>query len=148
MLSWLGTLVFAGKTAITWKNLLEKPLPPKGFSFPKIKGPKREEHVCVVGAGPAGIHMSVMLKRKGYSNISIFEKTGRVGGKCFDSKIDGLYRPQGGLYLTEDYFNNFVKFAQEYGVGEVLEVPGIQVPTISYSTIHVSIIIYRENIKN
>ena len=61
-----------------FNELLDKELPPKGFPFPHIHGPAPFERVCIVGAGPAGVHMSLSLKKKGYTNVTIFEKTGRV----------------------------------------------------------------------
>ena len=39
--------------------------------------------IVVVGAGAAGINMSVRLKENGYTNVTILEKTNRVGGKSF-----------------------------------------------------------------
>ncbi len=38
-------------------------------------------HVCIVGAGPAGLTIANGLESKGYSTI-IFEKDAEVGGKC------------------------------------------------------------------
>jgi len=29
--------------------------------------------IAIVGAGPAGVHMAVELKKKGFKNITIFE---------------------------------------------------------------------------
>ena len=31
--------------------------------------------VCVVGAGPAGLHMALRLKEKGYTKVNLLEKT-------------------------------------------------------------------------
>ena len=99
--------------------LLEINLPAKGEPFPKIAGPLPEEKVCIVGAGPAGIDMAVRLKDKGFKNLIVFEKTGRIGGKSYDTNIDGFYRPQGTVYLTVDYFDNFVELAKRYDVGDL-----------------------------
>ena len=99
--------------------MLDADLPAKGCPFPKITGPKTHEKVCIVGAGPAGIDMAVRLKDKGFTNLTIFEKTGRVGGKCQDTVIDGFYRPQGAALLTADYFDNLVPLAKRYNVGRL-----------------------------
>ena len=99
--------------------LLEADRPTKGSPFPTIDGPRTHEKVCIVGAGPAGIDMAVRLKDKGFSNLTIFEKTGRVGGKCLDTVIDGFYRPQGAALLTADYFDNLVPLAKRYNVGRL-----------------------------
>ena len=108
-----------------FNELLDKELPPKGYSFPRIHGPAPWERVCIVGAGPAGVHMSLTLKQKGYSNVTIFEKSGRVGGKSFDLNLEsGSYHPQGAFVFTSDYFTNLVALAEKYGVGEYAVIPG------------------------
>ena len=104
-------------------ELLYDNSPPRGESFPRINGPKPDENVCIVGAGPAGIDMALRLKDKGYSNIKIFEKTARVGGKSYDTKINGVYRPQGTTFLTADYIDNMIKLAKRYNVGELKAIP-------------------------
>ena len=98
-------------------------MPPKGDPFPKINGPLPHEHVCIVGAGPAGIHMAVSLKEKGYANITLFERSGRVGGKSFDTQLGGIYRPQGAAILTIDFFDNIIELAKRYNVSELHELP-------------------------
>ena len=49
----------------------------KGKMWPKIAGPEKDGRVCVVGAGPAGVHMALRLKEKGYTRVDIMEKTFR-----------------------------------------------------------------------
>ena len=105
------------------KALLDDNTPPKGEPFPEISGPRQDENVCIVGAGPAGIDMALRLKDKGYSKITMFEKTGRVGGKSYDTQINGVYRPQGTIFITADYFDNIVKLAKRYHVGELKAIP-------------------------
>ena len=107
----------------TLSELLLDESPPQGESFPRINGPKLGEQVCIVGAGPAGIDMALRLKDKGYSKLTIFEKTARVGGKSYDTQINGVYRWQGTIFLTADYFDNIVKLAKRYKVGELKAIP-------------------------
>ena len=115
----------------TYKPKLEKLLhdtvPAKGKEFSNILGPKLTDKVCIVGAGPAGLHMALSLKDKGYQKIKIFEKTGRHGGKSYDTMIDGVYRPQGTIYLTADYVDNVMALAKRYKAGEMKKVdqPGV-----------------------
>ena len=114
-----------GENLMMFNELLDKELPPKGYPFPRIHGPAPWERVCIVGAGPAGVHMSLTLKQKGYSNVTIFEKSGRVGGKSFDVNLEsGSYHPQGAFVFTSDYFTNLVALAEKYGVGEYAVIPG------------------------
>lgn len=95
----------------------------KGEEWPKIAGPKESGRVCVVGAGPAGLHMALRLKQKGYTKVDILEKTFRVGGKCEDIAHGGVPNPQGGVFAVASYFKNFIKLAEKYGVGEVVKLP-------------------------
>ena len=99
----------------------------KGQPFPKITGPLPHERVCVVGAGAAGIHMALSLKKRGYNRVTIFEKTNRVGGKSYDVKYKGLSQPMSTLYLLPDYFDTFVPVAREYGQGNLRPISKIQV---------------------
>ena len=95
----------------------------KGEEWPKIVGPKKAGRVCVVGAGPAGIHMALRLKQKGYSKVNILEKTFRVGGKCKDIVHGGVPNPQGAGAAVASYFENLIPLAERYGLGEVVEMP-------------------------
>ena len=108
-------------------QLLRSDVPPKGKHFSNIVGPKSNERVCIVGAGPAGLHMALSLKDKGYQKIRIFEKTGRHGGKSYDTIIDGLYRPQGTIFLTADYVENVIELAKRYDAGDMqpIDSPGV-----------------------
>ena len=103
-------------------QLLRSTVPSRGKEFPNITGPKSKDKVCIVGAGPAGLHMALSLKDKGYQKIRIFEKTDRHGGKSYDTMIDGLYRPQGSIYLTADYVDNVFKLARRYDAGDMQSI--------------------------
>ena len=95
----------------------------KGEEWPKIVGPQKDGRVCVVGAGPAGLHMALRLKQKGYTKVNILEKTFRVGGKCEDIAHGGVPNPQGGIFAVASYFKNFISLAEKYDVGEVVKIP-------------------------
>ena len=45
------------------------------------------ERICIVGAGPAGLTAAMYLEKKGYKNITVYEKSDRVGGKCYSLNI-------------------------------------------------------------
>ena len=47
------------------------------------------DRVCIVGAGPAGLTAAMYLEKKGYKNITIYEKSERVGGKCYSPEYKG-----------------------------------------------------------
>ena len=45
-----------------------------------IPGPEKiSDKIGIVGAGPAGIHMAYLLKRRGFKNVEILEKSNRLG---------------------------------------------------------------------
>ena len=58
----------------------------KGTPFRPVNGPKgNDTRIGIVGGGIGGIHMAYLLKKKGFSNVSVLEKTNRLGGL-----IDGV----------------------------------------------------------
>ena len=48
---------------------LLSPSPALGEPWPSIPGPNTRDRVCIVGAGAAGIHMAVSLKKRGYDKV-------------------------------------------------------------------------------
>ena len=55
----------------------------------------------------------------------IFEKSSRVGGKCYDINYRGTPHAQGANFLEANYFNNdsLVPFLEEYGLADLVPVP-------------------------
>ena len=94
---------------------LEVSPPPPG-RHPRFMGPGRQEKVCVVGAGPAGVHMAYSLKRRGYSSVVMLEKAGRVGGKCLDLHYRGVVWPLGAGVTVAHYSRNIIPLAEEFGL--------------------------------
>ena len=81
--------------------------------------------VCVVGAGPSGIHMALKLKKYGYSDVTVLEKSGRVGGKSFDVSYRGVKYSLGTSFLEPDYFDNVVPLAEQYANATLEDIPTI-----------------------
>ena len=75
--------------------------------------------VCIVRAGPSGVHMAMSLKDKGYTKLVVFEKSNRVGGKSYDIPFDGASLPLGTVFGEPNYRNpgNYVPLAKKYGLG-------------------------------
>lgn len=44
--------------------------------------------IAIIGGGPAGMTAAMNLEKKGYDNYVVYEKTGRVGGKCLSPVMD------------------------------------------------------------
>ena len=68
----------------------------------------QHRHV-IIGGSIAGVHMATILAKKGYKNITILEKSNRIGGKTFSIKDNNLIpghtitHELGACYLHEDY---------------------------------------------
>ena len=45
------------------------------------------QRIAIIGGGPAGISAAMYLEKFGYDNYCIYERHGKVGGKCFSPKI-------------------------------------------------------------
>ena len=43
----------------------------------------KNDRICIIGGGPAGISAAMYLQKKGYDNYTIYERQNKVGGKCF-----------------------------------------------------------------
>ena len=69
--------------------------------------------------------MALKLKQLGHTDVTIFEKSGRVGGKSFDMNFRGTVYPLGTIFLDPNYFDNIVPLAREYNVGEILPIPPV-----------------------
>jgi hypothetical protein len=71
--------------------------------------------IGIVGAGPAGITLAKLLSECGDHQISIFEKSGRVGGKALSIYEKGTLYNIGACYVTGGYgLTN--KWLKQYGV--------------------------------
>lgn len=80
-----------------------------------------EKRIAIIGAGAAGLSAAHALREMGYTNITIFERADRVGGKCCTVEIDGRNYELGAGIVAED--NSFVlKLAKEFNV-PLMRVP-------------------------
>lgn len=55
--------------------------------------PKKDARIAIVGAGPAGVHMAMELKKLGYTNVTLLELSDRVGGRAFTLYRDAEGKP-------------------------------------------------------
>jgi len=70
-------------------------------------GPPRPEKVCIVGGGSSGVHMGWLMRRRGFSNIVLFEKSARLGGNVWSVANAGdgnITRELGAAFLSPDYY--------------------------------------------
>lgn len=66
-------------------------------------GVARDERICVIGAGPAGITTAYELVRQGYENVVVLEKADRIGGLCLSVGYHGRAYDLGANYVTSAY---------------------------------------------
>ena len=71
--------------------------------------------------------MALRLKKLGYNNVTIFEKTNRVGGKSYNINYRGVAQPLGTLFVVADYFDTVIPLARQYGVGDLVQIPSVSV---------------------
>ena len=67
------------------------------------------------------MYSALHLKKRGYKDVTIFEKSDRVGGKSNNVEVNGASYPQGSIFVTPDYFDNIVPLAREYDAGDLVE---------------------------
>jgi len=83
----------------------------------------KHARICVIGAGAAGLSAAYFLKQRGYENVVVLEKTGRVGGLCCSITYKSRSFDLGANYLTPAY-KEVLKIAKEVGAELYSEGPG------------------------
>jgi hypothetical protein len=48
-----------------------------------MSSPNKTDKICLIGSGPSSIHMSLMLQDRGFQDVTIYEASNRIGGKCY-----------------------------------------------------------------
>lgn len=78
--------------------------------------------IVIVGAGPAGLSTAWFLAKNGFTNVTVLEKLGRVGGLCKSITVGGKSYDIGANYTTWAYKETF-KIADEVGATTYEEKP-------------------------
>ncbi|XP_060072138.1 uncharacterized protein LOC132552011 [Ylistrum balloti] len=103
----------------------EDELSPSGF--PYIKGPEDiHAKIAIVGAGPAGVHMALKLKRNNFTDVTVFEKEEEVGGKSKTLLYRDVVHEMGTCYTQPDY-TELYDLLETYNAGNLRPLPS---PTI------------------
>lgn len=79
--------------------------------------------IAVVGAGAAGLTVAWFLKKQGYTNVTVLEKSDRIGGKCKSLTFDGKSFDLGANYITSSY-TQVRKLAREFDMDMFAETRG------------------------
>lgn len=67
----------------------------------------KNEKICIIGAGPAGLSAGMYLEQKGYKNYTILEKSDHVGGKCNSPTYNGKRYEMGAIMGVPGYKSVF-----------------------------------------
>lgn len=71
--------------------------------------------IAIIGAGAAGLMAAETLKQKGYTQITIFERDSRAGGKCFSITHEGRsYELGAGIVASNN--QTVLQLAKRFGV--------------------------------
>lgn len=93
---------FTQGLSVLERTLLSEPLTAKGQDFPTVQGPRcRGARIGIVGAGLAGIHMALELKRAGFKDVTILEKSNRIGGRIQDVVFRNVTHSYGPGFFTD-----------------------------------------------
>ena len=60
--------------------------------------------IAIIGAGPAGLSAAMYLEKKGYENYVIYERSNRVGGKCYSPTFNGKRYEMGAIMGVPNYY--------------------------------------------
>ena len=88
---------------------------PKGKPFEKINGPCKSSKIAIIGAGPSGVHMAYSLKLKGFKDVTILERSDRIGGKGENFQYRSIYHYLSLALWTSDYKNDLVPLLKKFG---------------------------------
>lgn len=78
--------------------------------------------IAIIGAGPAGLSTAWYLFKNGFTNVTVLEKLGRVGGLCKSITVGGKSYDIGANYTTWAY-KETLKIAREVGASTYEEKP-------------------------
>lgn len=84
--------------------------------------------IGIIGAGAAGLSAAHYLKQENYNDVTIFEASDQVGGKCCSIEIDSHIFDTGAVIATMGY-NRVLALAEEYNV------PMINAPKLYYKSL-------------
>jgi hypothetical protein len=70
---------------------------------PAGNGKSLNDSIAIVGAGASGIASAHFLALRGYQNVTIFEASDHIGGKCNTAQINGKDYDMGAVFTTSSY---------------------------------------------
>ena len=93
-----------------------------------IRGPRRfRDSIAIVGAGPAGVHMAYLLKKKGFKDVTLLERRSRPGGKSYTIDYRGAPHDMGTVYLSPDYEENIIQLMKKFTGDHLAHLPSASI---------------------
>ena len=74
----------------------------------------KNARIAVIGGGAGGISVGYFLQKQGYTQVTVLEREGQIGGKCDSLTYQGKSFDLGANYITSDY-KIVQKIAREVG---------------------------------
>ncbi|WP_435356770.1 FAD-dependent oxidoreductase [Emticicia sp. SJ17W-69] len=91
---------------------------------------QKDTKICIVGGGISGLTAAYQLQKQGYSNITVFEKSDKVGGKCLTNITDWKAFDLGGHEMLAGY-GDLIQIAEEIATPTRTSVPPLVYDTIT-----------------
>lgn len=79
-----------------------------------------DDRIAIIGAGPAGLAVAHFLRQRGYKDVLVLERLGRVGGMCHTITEDYKSFDLGANYLTPAY-RETLRLARRHGITTYVE---------------------------
>ena len=73
------------------------------------------------------MHMAYLLKKKGFTDITLLEKRLRSGGKSFTIDYRGAPQDMGTVYLSPDYEENIIELMKKYTGDNLAHLPSASI---------------------
>ena len=89
----VSIMISHGRQSVTENSRNLNRIPPKPES----------SHVCIIGAGPAGLSAACYLKDRGYERITVLERKSVPGGKCRSFIYNDRPYELGAVFGTPNY---------------------------------------------
>ena len=87
-----------------------------GIEFSTINGPQnKKSKIGIVGGGVSGVHMAYSLKKMGFEDVTILEKSNRLSGKAYAQDYRSQRYTMSTMWMTNDYEKTLMPLLRTFG---------------------------------